>query len=41
MKNENKTEKWVMKLLLRNLEFSLMNFDVNLPMSMRGFEDFF
>ena len=30
-----------MKLLLGNLEFSLMNFDVNLKMLRRGFGDFF
>lgn len=41
MKNENKTEKWVVKLLLGNLKFSLLNFDVNLKMLRRGFGDFF
>lgn len=30
-----------MKLLLGNLEFSSMNFDVNLKMLRRGFGDFF
>ena len=41
MKNENKTEKWVVKLLLGNLKLSLLNFDVNLKMLSRGFGDFF
>jgi len=40
-KRRTKTEKWVMKLLLGNLEFSLMNFDVNLKMLRRRFGDFF
>ena len=30
-----------MKLMLGNLEFSLMNFDVNLKMLTQGFGDFF
>lgn len=41
MKNENKTKKWVVTLLVRNLKFSLLNFDVNLKMLRRGFGDFF